>query len=65
MLRSSSRRRSPECYQPGELIKVMSGDEETRCQSGGSAGGQSLKKLLKSNCTEICQAPWMEQPSLP
>lgn len=39
MPRYSSWRRSPQCYQPGELIKVMSGDKETGCQSGSSAGG--------------------------
>lgn len=54
MLRYSSWRRSPECYQPRELIKVMSGDKETGCQSGSSAGGSEPEKLpLKSNSTEM------------
>lgn len=44
-------RRSPERYQPGELIKVMSGDKETGCQSGGRAEPEKLP--LKSNSTEM------------
>lgn len=54
MPRYSSWRRSPQCYQPGELIKVMSGDKETGCQSGSSTGGSESEKLpLKSNSTEM------------
>lgn len=56
MLRYSSWRRSPEHYQHRELIKVMSGDKETGCQSSSSSstGGSEPEKLpLKSSSTEI------------
>lgn len=54
MLRYSSWRRSPEHYQHRELIKVMSGDKETGCQSSSSTGGSEHEKLpLKSSSTEM------------
>lgn len=55
MLRYSSWRRSPEHYQHRELIKVMSGDKETGCQSSSSSiGGSKPEKLhLKSSSTEM------------
>lgn len=61
---------NPEHYQPGELIKVMSGDKETGCQSSSSTarGGSKSKKLpLKSSSSEMWSGShsgtqWLSQP---